>query len=62
MGAAITQSERRGGLFQRNLDMMESVRKSDGAELTRLCWEKTSGEVERGWVAQPINACYFRHA
>ena len=54
MGATITQSVWREGLFRRNLDMPERVRKSDGADLEMLRWEKALNEVERGWVARPI--------
>ena len=53
-GEDATLPERREGLLARNQLAVERAREAAGADVARLCWEKTMREVEKGWAAQPV--------
>lgn len=53
-GEAATPRELQKGLYQRNLGILDRVRKSDGGELTKLRRGETLKEVDRGWVTPPV--------
>ena len=52
--AATTVDAWRGGLADRNAAMVQRVVRSSDTELSRLVWDKTLQEAEKGWVTTPV--------
>ena len=52
--AELSYQEWKEGIPARNKKIFDRVLKSQGSELTEICWQKTLSEVEQGWITPPV--------
>ena len=53
--AELSYTQWKRDIPRRNQTIIDRVLKTQGSELSLLCWEKTLAEVRAGWVTEPID-------
>ena len=52
--AELPYQELKGAITTRNAVVCDRVLKTQGAELANKCWEKTTREIDLGWITEPV--------